>query len=282
VSGPLSAPEPVPAVLSRPHGLLEAPRLRPDGAALYSDVLAGGVFEVSPAGEVRELVPDRRGVGGLVPHRDGGVVVTGRTLSHVAVGGSEHELLGREGVTGYNDLTTDADGAVLVGALRYRPLAGEEPVPGRLLRVHDRGSAEVLTERVTWPNGVGVSLDGSAVYLSDYAARRVLVLPAAGGDPDVFCESPDGSADGLAVDAEGGVWLALGEGGAVARFTAAGELDAVVGVPARFVSSLSFGGPDGRDVLITTADNLRTPGTGGTLFRARSEVAGAPVVAATV
>ena len=48
VSGPLSAPEPVPAVLARPHGLLEAPRLRADGAALYSDVLAGGVFEVRP------------------------------------------------------------------------------------------------------------------------------------------------------------------------------------------------------------------------------------------
>ncbi len=282
MSGALSAPEPVPAVLARPHGLLEAPRLRPDGAALYSDVLAGGVYEVDAAGAVRELLPGRRGIGGLVLHRDGGVVVTGRTLLHVGADRSERELLGREGVTGYNDLCTDADGAVLVGALRYRPLAGEDPVPGRLLRVGERGAVEVLTECVTWPNGVGVSPDGSAVYVSDYADRRVLILPAAGGDPDVFCESPDGSADGLAVDAEGGVWVALGEGGGVARFTPAGELDAVIDVPARFVSSLSFGGSDGRDVLITTADNLHTPDTGGTLFRARSELAGVRVVPAAV
>src|SRR5205814_2072922 len=147
VSRLLSTPAPVPSVLSRAHGLLEAPRLRPDGAALYSDVLGGGVFEVDPVGEVHELVEHRRGIGGLVPHRDGGLVVTGRTVLHVAADGSERELLGRAGVTGYNDLSTDADGAVLVGALRYRPLADEDPVPGSLLRIRGPGAVEILTER---------------------------------------------------------------------------------------------------------------------------------------
>jgi hypothetical protein len=61
-----------------------------------------------------------------------------------------------------------------------------------------------------------------------------------------------------------------GDGGGVARFTPGGELDAVVDVPADFVSSLSF---SGTDVLITTI---------GTLFRGRSEVAGVPVTPATI
>ena len=63
-----------------------------------------------------------------------------------------------------------------------------------------------------------------------------------------------------------------------------GELDEIVELPASFVSSLSFGGADMRDVLITTADNEIDPELGGTLFRARSEVAGltvAPVSRAT-
>jgi sugar lactone lactonase YvrE len=86
----------------------------------------------------------------------------------------------------------------------------------------------------------------------------------------VFCDSPRGAADGLAVDVEGGVWIALGDGGGVARFTPGGELDAVVDAPADFVSSLSF---SGTDVLITTI---------GTLFRGRSEVAGVPVAPAAI
>jgi sugar lactone lactonase YvrE len=54
-------------------------------------------------------------------------------------------------------------------------------------------------------------------------------------------------------------------------------VDAIVDVPARFVSSLCFAGPELDEVFITTADNLATPETGGTLFRARAEVPGAAV-----
>jgi len=276
----LSEPAPLEAVLVRPHGLLEGPRITPAGV-VFSDVIAGGVFRVA-GDEVSELLPRRHGIGGLVPHRDGGFVVTGRSVLHVRDGAEQRELLTLDGVSGFNDLSTAANGDLLVGALRYRPLAGESPRPGILLRLTADGSAEMLSEGVVWPNGVGPSPDGATVYVSDYADRRVLAIPADGGAAEVFSESPRGSADGLAVDADGGVWVALGEGGGVARFTAARELEAIVDVPARFVSSLSFGGEDGRDVAITTADNLRTPETGGCVFMARSEVPGLPVVPAAV
>jgi len=91
-----------------------------------------------------------------------------------------------------------------------------------------------------------------------------------GGGRAVFAESPRGSADGLSIDVEGGVWVALGDAGAVARFDPAGDLDAVVDIPADFVSSISF---RGTDVLITTV---------GALFRARSEIAGVPVADAAI
>src|SRR5215472_9122138 len=99
-------------------------------------------------------------------------------------------------------------------------------------------------------------------------------MTADGRDVGVFAESPDGSADGLALDSEGGVWVALGEGGGVARFHPDGELDEVITLPAGFVSSLSFGGPDMRDVLISTADNQLRPELGGTLLRSRSKIPG--------
>ncbi len=273
----LSPAAPVEAVLRRKHTLLEGPRTGPGGELVYSDVIAGGVFACSPAGEVSELLAGRRGVGGIVPHTDGGWVISGRSLLHLAVDGSQRELLSDPEVPGYNDISSGLGGELLAGELRYRPMAGEEPREGRLLAIAPGGEARSLCEQVRWPNGIGLSPDGATVYVSDYARARVLAVPWPGGSAEEFAASPRGSADGLAVDAEGGVWVALGEGGGVARFEPGGELDELIEMPAGFVSSISFGGADLRDVLVSTADNRVEPDLGGTLLRARSEIAGLPV-----
>ena len=268
--------EAVEAVLRAPHGLLEAPRFAADGELVFSDVLAGGLWACAPDGTLRELLAKRRGIGGVVAHADGGWVLSGRTVLHLEPGGEQHELLADEEVLGYNDLGTTANGELLAGALRYRPLAGEDPRPGQLV-VLEEGGPRILTEEVTWPNGIGTSPDGTTIYLSDYARQLVLAVDRDSGAAGEFARAPSGSADGLAVDSEGGVWIALAEGGGVARFYPDGRLHEIVDLPARLVSSLSFGGPDMRDVLITTADNELEPELGGTLLRARSEVAGLPL-----
>jgi gluconolactonase len=279
----LSDVTPVAAVLHRAHGLLEGPRIAAGGDMIYSDVIAGGVFSCAPDGDVRELLARRRGIGGIVPHADGGWVVSGRTVLHLLQDGSQRELFADECACGYNDLGTTASGEVLAGELRYRPLAGEEPRPGRLLAISGPGRARVLDEGVIWPNGIGIASGGDTVFVSDYSSGRILACDlatdgAARGPARVWANTPDGcSADGLALDADGGVWVALGEGGGVARFDPDGSLDERIDLPASFVSSLSFGGADGRDVLITTADNEVEPELGGTLLRARSEIAGLSV-----
>jgi sugar lactone lactonase YvrE len=276
---------PVVAVLDRPHGLLEAPRFGPDGEMVYSDVLAGGLWACSADGEPRELLPKRRGIGGVVAHVDGGWVISGRSLLHVLPDGAQRELLdaaalellGGETVCGFNDLGATPEGDLLAGVLRYRPLAGEPERSGQLVRISARGDVDVLTDKVLWPNGIGVAPDGRTVYLSDFARESVLELTPDGGRVRDFCRSPRGSADGLAVDADGGVWVALGQGGGVARFLPDGRLEEIVELPAQFVSSLCFGGPDMRDVLITTADNQVHTELGGTLLKGRSRVAGLPL-----
>ncbi len=272
----------VEAVLARPHGLLEAPRFAQQGEAVYSDVIAGGVWGCSTSGVIREVLPRRRGVGGIVAHSGGGWVISGRNVIHLLESGEQREVLSGADVCGYNDLGAARDGALLAGVLRYRPFAGDDPRPGQLLRIDARGEVEILTEEVIWPNGIGLSPDGRTIYVSDYARGVVLAVPAEGGETREFCASPRGSADGLAVDGEGAVWLALGEGGAIARFLADGELDGVMDLPTNFVSSLCFGGGDMRDVLVTTGDNEVHPELGGTLLRARCEFAGLPVTPVVV
>jgi gluconolactonase len=273
---------PVPAVLGHAHGLLEAPRFAAGGELVYSDVLAGGVWGCAADGSLRELLPKRRGIGGILAHAEGGWVISGRSVIHLEADGSQRTLLSGDGACGYNDLGSTADGDLLAGVLRYRPLAGEPPTPGQLVRLGGDGSVQVLSEEVIWPNGIGVSPDGLTIYLSDYARRVVLAIPAQGGEARELCAIEHGSPDGLALDVEGAFWVALGDAGAIARFGANGVLDEVTDLPAGFVSSLSFGGEDMRDVLITTADNRVRPELGGTLLRGRSELAGLPVAAVRV
>jgi sugar lactone lactonase YvrE len=273
----LSPAAAVTAVLQRPHGLLEAPRQTAAGEMIYSDVIAGGVWGCSPEGRLRELLPKRRGIGGIVAHADGGWVISGKTLVHLRADGTQREVFADDEARGFNDLGATPAGELLAGVLRYRPLAGEAPKIGQLLLMGSGGERRILSESIIWPNGIGVAPDGSTIYVSDYARRLVLATSTDGAQECEFARAPLGSADGLAVDAEGGVWLALGEGGGVARFHPDGQLDELVSLPAKFVSSMSFGGPDLRDVLITTGDNLDRPELGGTLLRARSEIPGLAV-----
>jgi sugar lactone lactonase YvrE len=262
--------------------LVEAVRWRPDGSVTFADALRGGVHRWTPSG-VETVVPKRRGVGGLAFHADGGVVVGGRDLAHVR-DGETRSLLVPGGVTGINDLTVAADGGVYAGALRFRPFGGEQVVPGEVWLLHPDGRSEVVCPGIDWPNGIGLSPDGTTLYVSDYQNARVMRCDAtgAGGTAAVFCTSPSGSADGLAVDEAGGVWVAMGSGGGIARFAPDGVLDHVLEVPASFVATVSFGGDDLRDLYIGTAGNTDHAERSGTLFRTRSNVPGLPLPPARV
>jgi sugar lactone lactonase YvrE len=86
--------------------------------------------------------------------------------------------------------------------------------------------------------------------------------------------------DGLSVDAEGGVWVALWDGGAVQRFDPNGRLDRQLSVPGGWITSCAFGGAGLRTLFITTAtvdldaEVRRRHPHAGSLFAIELDVAG--------
>jgi xylono-1,5-lactonase len=263
-------------------GLVEGPAW--DGSGLvFSDVPRGGVYRLDAStGDVAMVIPKRRGVGGIAVHADGGLVVSGRNIQHVRDG--EIRVLYEDATAaGFNDLGTDGAGRVYFGSLRHDPFAEGEPfAAGEAYRVNHDGSVDQLYEDVGLTNGIGFSPDGSRMYHAD-SARGHVILHDVDGDTvlnrRVFA-TVRGDPDGLAVDAEGGVWVACPNGGCVRRYRADGSEDRELPVPQPFVTSCCFGGPDLTDLYVVTAPDQS--GATGSVYVQAVDVAGLPLTPARV
>jgi sugar lactone lactonase YvrE len=266
--------------LASGFGFPEAPVVGADGSFYVSDVTSGGLHHLSADGvPLGVLAAGRRGIGGTALTEHGDPVVTGRDVVVLRDSAPATVVPATDGVTGYNDLGVTPDGHLLVGALTYRPLAGEPATVGRVEIADPDGSIRCWDDGATfWPNGIATSPDGAWVYVADFATGAVLRSPwdTEGARLTPWAVSPSGQADGIAVDAAGGVWVALGAGAGVARFHESGELDHVLPVPSSFVSSLCFR-PGAREVLITAADDLTDRAAMGCVFIAEVAELGSPV-----
>jgi sugar lactone lactonase YvrE len=142
----------------------------------------------------------------------------------------------------------------------------------------------VVLEGVTVSNGLDWSPDGSRAYYNDTSTHRVDVFDydreagLTGRRP--FAEMAPARPDGLTVDSEGGVWVAISNGGEVRRYAPDGKLDEVVQVPVKKTTACTFGGTDLDQLFITTSQEGLEPGAdpvAGSLFRVVPGVTGLPV-----
>ncbi|WP_328503310.1 SMP-30/gluconolactonase/LRE family protein [Streptomyces sp. NBC_00457] len=226
------------------------------GRLIWVDILGGRVHTYEPATGRRTLRVVDQHVGAAKPRAGGGLVlnlVDGVGLLD-ADGG--FRWLHRERVPGRraNDAAVAPDGSLWTGTMRY----DEAPGGGTLSRVTGDGSVEVVLDDVAVSNGTGWSPDGRRMYYIDSPTRRVDVLDheagrISGRRPFAAIEEGAGFPDGLTVDADGCVWVALWDGGAVRRYTPDGELDRVVTLPTPRVTACAFGGADLTDLYVTTA-----------------------------
>ena len=236
------------------------------GHLLWVDILACEVHRFDPAtGEDSVLVRTPQHVGAAKPRAGGGLVVNLRDgVGCYSAGGAFRWLAtwAEDGVRG-NDAAVDAAGWLWAGTMRY----DEAPGGGRLYRVSPEGEAVTVLDAVTISNGIGWSPDGQRMYYVDTPTRRIDVFDVdqASGlvrdrRPLAHLDGAPGLPDGLTVDADGCVWVALWGGGAVYRYTPAGDLDRAVPLPASQVTSCAFGGPDLSDLYVTTATVGLDPG----------------------
>lgn len=182
----------------------------------------------------------------------------------------------------FNDGHVDADGALWFGSMDD----AEERPSGALYRF-DGSAAERKDDGYIITNGPALSPDGRTLYHTDTLDKRTYAFDRAadGGlsNKRLFVTLTDGGyPDGMAVDAEGCVWIATFGGWRIDRFDAAGNKLGEVRFPCANVTKLAFGGPDLRTVYATTArkglssEELAAQPLAGGLFSFRVETPGLP------
>jgi sugar lactone lactonase YvrE len=184
-----------------------------------------------------------------------------------------------------NDGKCDRAGRFWAGTMALDERAGA----GALYRLDVDRRVSMVLSGVTVSNGLDWTDDGRVMYFIDSPLQTVDVCdvdPESGAisnrRPFVRIPPAQGTPDGLTVDAEGGVWVALWGGGAIHRYRSDGSLDAVIRMPTTHPTSCTFGGADLGDLYITTAairlsplERSQQPGAGG-LFRVRPGISGRP------
>jgi sugar lactone lactonase YvrE len=237
--------------------IAEGPRW--DAAArrlLWVDI-EGCELHVLEAGEDRAIGLDAM-VGAAAPTSSGTVLVAlADRLALVDLAGDSVRTLVRlphgPGLRS-NDGACDAAGRFWIGTMAL----DETPGAGALYRYD--GRLQRVLDEVTLSNGIGWTRDDTRMYYIDSPVQRVDLFDfelASGSVDDrrpfVSIDESDGIPDGLTVDDEGGVWVALYGGSCIHRYDESGRLDAVLEVPAENVTSCCFGGDDGRSLFVTTA-----------------------------
>lgn len=263
-----------------------------DRALVWVDVLAGRVHRLTPDAIDAVVVDLGVAVGAAAPVEGGGFVLA------AADGFRRVDADGRP-VWGplrpgdmpddarFNDGACDPQGRFFAGTVTL----GLRPGAGSLYRLDPDGSIRTVLESVTESNGIAWSPDGATLYYVDSgqplprirAFEFDVAAGTLGASRDLVAFDPGRSVpDGLAVDAEGCLWVAMWGGSEVRRYDAGGRLLKRHALPVSRVTCPGFGGEGLEDLYVTTAwegmnaAERQPEPLAGHLFRMRPGARGLP------
>ncbi len=228
-----------------------------EGRALHRHAPGSGAGEVPPVATFNDTL------GCVVPRRSGGWVAgVGSALAWLTPAGRVTRTLPLPGTTAAsrcNDGKADPSGRLWIGTMARDASDGS----GGLYRLDTDGSIHRLLQGCGIANGLAWSRDRTRFYFADSLRRNVRVFPydnqtGSIGEGRVLAEIPAaaGFPDGLTLDRDDHVWLALWGGHAVIQIDGrTGATLATVKLPTPHVTSCAFGGADHSTLFVTTAHN---------------------------
>lgn len=231
---------------------------------LCVDVFAGTVVAIDSdgglsfhpvPGQVTTVIRPRRS-GGFIVANGHGFVLADQSLQKFSKNYPIADIAGDPAIR-TNDGGCDPLGGFVIGTMEHK----EAPGRGAVYRVAPDLSVTRILPRVSISNGVQWSADGSTVFYVDTPTRSVAAFdvdPSSGVWTNrrvhILIDEKAGYPDGIAIDEEDGLWIALWGGGMVIHYDIHGRYVESVSVPGvSQVSACTFGGADRRRLFITTS-----------------------------
>lgn len=222
-----------------------------EGLVWFSDMLGEAVHTVTLQGEMSTLPLPGHAPSGLGFRPDGTLlIVSGERRQILAYDGETVSLLADLGdlvPAGLGDMVVDDGGRAYIGA--------QARDGGVIVRLDRDNRATVVAEDLSFPNGMVITPNGTFV-VAESTARRLSAFAVddvgALHHRRVFAAGLDGPPDGLAVDADGGVWTAMTLAHRFERITAEGTTDRV-DMAGRTAIACALGGPEGRTLFLLSA-----------------------------
>jgi D-xylonolactonase len=232
--------------------------VRRESALFWVDIKGLKIFRLDVRGKLTEWPTPMR-VGSLAPRKSGGFI--GGTEDGIAAIDSEagrFDILfnpeeDRPG-NRFNDGKLDRQGRFWAGTMDD----GEREDSGTLYRIDDDLSWHAMDGGYRVTNGPAFSPDGKIMYHNDSARQLTYVFDLADGQPGerrIFLQFKEGEGypDGMTVDSEGCLWIALWDGWCVRRYSPGGEWLETLKMPVARPTSCAFGGLDLNQLYITSA-----------------------------
>ena len=272
-------PDPQPTILLDDLVFAEGPRWR-DGRLWFSDMHGNEVVAVDLEGRhrVAAKVPNHPSGLGWLP--DGRLLIVSmedRRLLRLEAGGLvEHADLTEYAHGAINDMVVDAQGRAYVGQFGSDTYGGEEMRATSLILVTPEGGHRAIVDDVLMPNGAVITPDGKTLIVAETYRMRLTAFDIAedGGlsNRRVWAELGDSRPDGICLDAEGCVWVAVPmfPGGGFFRVAEGGEIKARIDLSDWRGIAPALGGPERRHLFLLEAQRtspVKIKGRGNSRIR---------------
>lgn len=256
------------------------------GQLVWVDIPRGEIHRFDPTEGTDQVTQVGQPVGALALRARGGLLLAVRDgFAELADGKLTiiAEVESDRPENRMNDGKVDPAGRFWAGTMAL----DSAPGAGTLYRLDADSTVNTVLTGLTISNGIDWSPDGTTMYFIDSTPGTVTAYAydqhtGAISDPRTVLEilPDDGMPDGMTVDSEGCLWVAIWGGSAVRRYAPDGTQLTSVELPATQVTSCAFGGAELRDLYITTAsvglsaaERAGQPHAGA-LFCVRTEVGG--------
>lgn len=248
---------------------------------LMVDILSGRVIKFSPQGDLIKEYQLGNHVGAVIGIEDSDdyLLVEQRGLSVMKPTGAREQLLTliTDDVRRFNDAKADPTGRLWAGVMGYQENSGD----GALYSYQYGGLMHQMIDDLSVANGLDWTSDGKTMYFIDSPTRKIGVydinLETAEIQLRRYIDIPvPGNPDGMTLDADDNLWVALWGGNCVIQLSPEGKLLRKIDLPVTKVASCTFGGADLSTLFITTASWNIDEDLAGSVFSIETDTQGKP------